>query len=161
VAFNAYLNCESIKGESTDQNHPDWIEVVSFSHSLNQPTSGTNGTGGRGAGRVDFASFVITKSVDKASVDFNIFCAKGTHIPKVILEICQETGQNICYLRYELENVMIQSVSTSGDSSGRPHETIAFVYDKISWAYTLINNDGSAGTTVGPKKWNIEINTVE
>lgn len=161
MATNTYLNCDPIKGESTDQNHADWIEVFSFNHSLNQPMSGASGTGGRGAARADFGSFVVTKSVDKASVDLNLFCAKGTHIAKVVLEVCQETDEKVCYLKYELENAMIQSVSIGGGGSDRPHETVTFVYDKIAWTYTPVNNDGSAGTTVGPKKWNLETNAAE
>lgn len=161
MATNTYLNCDPIKGESTDQSHVDWIEVFSFNHSLNQPMSGASGTGGRSAARADFGSFVITKSVDKASVDLNVFCAKGTHISKVVLEVCQETDAKVCYLKYELENAMIQSVSIGGGGSDRPHETVTFVYDKIAWTYTPVNNDGSAGTTVGPKKWNLETNAAE
>jgi type VI secretion system secreted protein Hcp len=98
MATNTYLKCDPIKGESTDGKHADWIEVFGFNHSLSQPMSGASGTGGRGAARADFGSFQIQKSVDKASVDLNIFCAKGTHIAKVELEVCQETDEKVCYL---------------------------------------------------------------
>lgn len=161
MATNTYLNCDPIKGESTDEKHKDWIEVFSFSHSLSQPMSGAGGTGGRGAARADFGSFAISKSVDNATVDLNMYCAKGTHIAKVELEVCQETDEKVCYLKYELENAMIQSVSINGGGSDRPTETVSFVYDKISWSYTPVNNDGTAGTTVGPKKWNLETNMAE
>ncbi|MCB1986059.1 MAG: type VI secretion system tube protein Hcp [Burkholderiales bacterium] len=161
MATNTYLNADPIKGESTDDAHADWIEVFSFSHGLSQPMSGAGGTGGRAAARADLQPFVVTKSIDKASVDLNIYCAKGTHIAKLVLEVCQETGEKLCYLKYELENVMIQSVSISGGGSDRPHETVSFVYDKIAWEYTPANDDGSAGTTVGPKKWNLEKNIEE
>ena len=161
MATNTFLKCDPIKGESTDDKHKDWIEVFSFNHSLSQPMSGASGTGGRGAARADFASFVISKSIDKASVDLNMYCAKGTHIAKVELEVCQETDEKVCYLKYELENAMIQSVSIGGGGSDRPHETVAFVYDKISWTYNPVNNDGTAGTAVGPKKWNLDTNMAE
>lgn len=161
MASNMYLNCESIKGESTDKNHKDWIEVLSFSHGLSQPISGASATGGSRAARADFAPFVVTKYVDKASIDLNLSCAKGTHIDKVVLEICQETDEQICYLKYELENVMIQSVLIDGASSERPHETVAFVYAKISWTYTMVNTDGSVGSIIGPKKWNLETNAAK
>jgi len=161
MATNTYLKCDPIKGESTDGKHADWIEVLGFGHSLSQPMSGASGTGGRGAARADFGSFHIQKSVDKASVDLNMFCAKGTHIAKVELEVCQETDEKVCYLKYVLENAMIQSISMGGGGSDRPHETVNFVYDKISWEYTPVNNDGTAGTKVGPKVWNLETNEAE
>ena len=159
--MNTYLHCDPIKGESTEENHKDWIEVFSFSHGLSQPMSGARGARGRSSARADFSPFVISKSIDIASVDLNMYCANGTHIAKVELEICHESGERICYLKYELENVIIQSVSVNGDDSDRPTETVAFVYDKISWTYIPVNNDGKAGNVVGPKKWNLEINKAE
>lgn len=161
MATNTYLKADPIKGESTDDAHADWIEIESFSHGLAQPISGASGTGGRSAARADFSSFSITKSIDNASVDFHLYCAKGTHIAKVELEVCQESGEKLCYLKYELENVMISSINISGGGSMRPSEHVSFVYDKIAWTYTPANNDGSAGTAVGPKKWNLETNKEE
>lgn len=161
MATNTYLHCDPIKGESTDEDHKDWIEVFSFNHGLSQPMSGASGTGGRGSARADFGPFVVTKSIDNASVDLSIYCANGTHIAKVELEVCQESGERVCYLKYELENAMIQSVSVGGGGSDRPHETVTFVYDKISWTYTPVSNDGKPGTAVGPKKWNLETNKAE
>lgn len=161
MATNTYLNCDPIKGESTDDGHKQWIEVFAFNHGLSQPMSGASGTGGRGAARADFSPFVVSKSVDSASVDLNLFCAKGTHIAKVVLEVCQESGERVCYLKYELENAMIQSVSIGGGGSDRPNETVTFVYDKISWNYTPVANTGEAGTSTGDKKWNLETNLAE
>lgn len=34
----------AVKGESTDDKHKDWIEVLSFSHGVSQPTSSTSPT---------------------------------------------------------------------------------------------------------------------
>jgi hypothetical protein len=31
-AFNGFLNFGDIKGESTDKDHKDWIQVLSFRH---------------------------------------------------------------------------------------------------------------------------------
>lgn len=161
MATNTFLKADPIKGESTDDKHKDWIEVESFSHGLSQPVSGASGTGGRAAARADFQSFVITKSVDKASPDLNLYCAQGKHIPKLELEVCQETGEKVCYLKYEFENAMVQSVNASGGGSQRAMESVAFAYDKIAWTYTAVKDDGSAGDKVGPKKWNLELNKAE
>ncbi len=161
MATSTYLKIDPIKGESTDTAHKDWIEVESFSTDVSQPLSGPSGTGGRSAARADFGPFMVTKSVDVGSPDLNQYCAQGKHIAKLELEVCQETGSKECYLKYELENVMVQSVNVGGGGSMRPQENVAFVYDKISWCYTAINNDGSAGTKVGPKKWNLQENKPE
>lgn len=157
MATSTYMKIDPIKGESTDDAHADWIEIESFNSGVSQPMSGS-GTGGRAAARADFSPFSISKSVDKASVDLSMYCAQGKHIAKLELEVCQETGEKVCYLKYELENVMVQNISLSGGGSARPNEGVSFVYDKISWTYNAVKNDGSAGDKVGPKIWNLQTN---
>ncbi len=31
-AFNAFINFGDIKGESTDKDHKDWVQLLSFGH---------------------------------------------------------------------------------------------------------------------------------
>lgn len=159
MATNTFLKCDPIKGESSDAGHDQWVEVFSYSHGLSQPISGTSGTGGLLGARADFHPFVITKSADTASIDFNMYCAQGKQIDKVELEVCQTAGnKQVCYVKYELEKVVVQSVSVNGGGSDRPSETVVFAYNTISWTYTQIKN-GVDDTTTGPKKWNLEFNT--
>jgi hypothetical protein len=35
-AYDAFLNLDGIKGESTDDKHKDWIEISSFNHNITQ-----------------------------------------------------------------------------------------------------------------------------
>ena len=161
MATSTFLHADPVKGESTDKGHEDWIEVESFSFGVSQPISGASGTGGRAAARADFQSFAINKMVDKSSVDLALHCAKGEHIPKLVLEVCQETGEKVNYWKMEFENTMVQSVSTSGGGSMRAAESVAFVYDKVIWTYVAVKNDGTAGDKVGPKNWNLETNESE
>ncbi len=161
MATSCYLKADPLKGESTDDAHKDWIEVESWSFGLSQPVSGPSGTGGRAAARADFQSFCINKMVDKASVDLNLHCASGEHIAKLELEVCQETGEKVNYWKLDFENAMVQSVTVSGGGSMRATESVCFVYDKVSWTYTAVKNDGSAGDKVGPKIWNLETNKKE
>lgn len=160
MATNTYLHADPIKGSATDDKHKDWIEVHGFSHSVAQPMSGSQNTG-RSAARADFGTFNINKDLDKSSVDLNLFCAQGKHIAKLELEVCQETGEKACYLKYELENAMVQSVHVSGGGSSHPTESVAFVYDVISWTYTFVDPQGNVGEKSGPKKWNLQTNIAE
>ncbi|MDD5461299.1 MAG: type VI secretion system tube protein Hcp [Methylococcales bacterium] len=161
MATNTYMQIDPIKGESTDDAHKDWVEVLNFSHGLSQPSSGASGTGGRSAARADFSALNITKLVDKASADLNQYCANGKHIAKLALEVCLESGSKVCVWKCELENLMVSSVQVSGGGSDRPVESVSFVYDIISWTYTAVKNDGSAGDKAGPKKWNLQTNKGE
>ena len=52
MATNMYLNFDAPikdKGECTDENHKKWIEIMSWNHSFNQPTSPIRSSAG-GAG---------------------------------------------------------------------------------------------------------------
>jgi len=161
MATNCYLKADPIKGESTDDKHTDWIEVESFSHGLSQPTSGSSSTGGRAAAAADFSPFTIFKNTDKASPDLNLYCATGKSIPKLEFEVCQDTGEKVCYLKLEFEDAIVQSIHSNGGGSQRATESVAFSYGKIAWTYTAVKNDGSAGDKVGPKKFNLETNKGE
>lgn len=161
MATNCYMNADPCKGESTDDAHPDWIELLSFSHGLSQPMSGPSGTGGRAAARADFQNFRAQKLVDKATVDLHMHCAKGEHIPKIKVDVCQETGEKVDYWKYEFDNCLVQSIDVSGGGSERPIEDVSISYDKVSWTYTAVNNDGSAGEKIGPKIFNLATNKPE
>ncbi|SJM93121.1 Hcp family type VI secretion system effector [Crenothrix polyspora] len=161
MATNTYLKIDPIKGESTDKGHEGWIEVFGFSLGVSQPISGPSGTGGRAASRADFTTLGISKSIDTASIDLHMYCAQGTHIAKLELEVCQETGSKVCYWKYELEDVMVQAVNVSGGGSGRPMESVVFVFDVISWTYVPVDNKGTAGTAIGPKKFSLQSNVTE
>jgi hypothetical protein len=39
MAFDAFLKIDGIPGESTDDKHKDWIEILSFAHGLNNRPS--------------------------------------------------------------------------------------------------------------------------
>ena len=43
MAFDAFLKVDGIPGESTDDKHKDWIEVLSFNHGVSQPAGGSGG----------------------------------------------------------------------------------------------------------------------
>ncbi len=159
MAFDAFLKIEGIDGESTDDKHQKWIEILSYAHSVSQPVSGVSATGGRTGGRADFSDFSLTKTVDNATPDLNIYCAKGQHIPKVELELCLATGDKHTFLKYTLEDVIISSVAPAGASGGndKPIESLSFAYGKIKWEYTPIDHTGKAGSTTG-RTWNLETN---
>ena len=149
---------DEIKGESTDSDHKEWIEVLSFSWSVNQPVSQASGTGGRTSSGVMFTDLTCMKTVDKSTADIMKFCAKGTHIPRVELEVVQDTGDKNTYLKYEMEDVVLSSVAPSGDSGGgKPVEQLGMSFGKFKQTYTPTDHKGAPGTPM-TRGWDLEIN---
>ena len=162
MAFDAFIKISDIPGESTDDKHKDWIEVLSFSGGVSQRSSGSASTaGGASAERADFADFSIVKALDKASPKLALACASGTHIREVVLELCRAGGDKVKYYEVKLTNSIISSYRPGGSSHGGetlPLEEISFNYGKIEWTYTQQKrSDGSGGGQVATG-WNLEIN---
>ncbi len=158
MSSDVYLKIEGIDGESTDSAHDKWIEVLSFNHGVSQAVSAPSGTGGRTSGRADFQDFSIVKEVDSATADLNIFCCNGKHIEKIELQCCLATEDKHTFYKYEMEDVIISSVSCGGGGGGtKPTESVTFAFGKMKWEYTPIDDKGSPGAAVD-RTWDLEKN---
>jgi type VI secretion system secreted protein Hcp len=151
MAFDAFLKVKTIPGESTDDKHKDWIEVLGFAHSISQPSSGARSSAGAASGeRANHGAFRISKTLDKASPKLMLACCNGEHIGEVILELCRATGDKQKYMEYKLSDVIVASVNPIGESKGEenlPMEEVAFNYGKIEWTYTV--TDHRTGRSAG------------
>ena len=149
-------------GESTDDKHTDWIEILDYNTGVSQTASASASSGGGvSAERADFQDFVITKALDKASPKLSVFCADGSHIPEITLELCRAGGDKMKYMEYKMTNVMITSVSCGGSSSAEtlPTEQVTFNFGKMQWTYTHQKRaDGSGGGNVAAG-WDLEKNS--
>ncbi len=68
MAVDNFLKIEGIKGESTDDKHKDWIEILSYSWGVSQMASASASTSGGGTSqRADFQDISIVKTLDSSS----------------------------------------------------------------------------------------------
>jgi len=161
MAFDAFLKIDGIPGESTDDKHKDWIEVLSYSHGLSQQSAGARSTGGAAsAGRCDHQDFSVVKALDKASPKLALSCCNGTHIKEVKVELCRATGDKQKYMEYKMSDVIVSGVRPSGSAKGGealPLEEASFGYGKIEWVYT--ETDHQTGKPKGDVKANWSVAT--
>ncbi|ARN56932.1 Hcp family type VI secretion system effector [Sedimentisphaera salicampi] len=160
MAFDSFLKIDGIPGESTDDNHADWIELSAFEHEIEQSSAGSTSTGGaRTAGRCDHGDFVVTKNIDKATPKLFLNCCNGTHIPQIVLHLCRETGAKQKYMEYVFKDVIISKVETIRKSEeSLPAEKISFNYANIELIYT--ETDHNTGKAKGDIKsyWDLSKN---
>ncbi|MGC9323797.1 MAG: Hcp family type VI secretion system effector [Desulfomonilia bacterium] len=162
MAFDAFLKIDGVPGESTDDKHKDWIEILSYSHGLSQPASGSvSSGGGRSAERCDHMDFTIVKAMDKATPKLALFCCNGSHIKEIKLELCRAVGDKQKYMEYKLTDVIVSSVRPGGSAEGGetlPLEEVSFNYGKIEWVYT--ETDHKTGKPKGDVKthWDLVAN---
>ena len=92
MALDIFLKLAGIKGESTDAQHREEIDVASFSWGLSQQrTTGTGG--GSGAGKADFQDLHVVTDVSQASPQLFLAGAAGRLIETAVLT-CRKAGRS-------------------------------------------------------------------
>lgn len=160
--FDAFIKIDGIKGESTDDQHKDWIEILSFSFGITQSASASkSSSGGAGTGRADFHDFSFVKTVDTATPDLCLKSASGEHIGTIEVELCRSGGDKFVFLTYKMSDVIISSVTTggsSGNEDGLPTDTVSLNYGKIEWGYVKQKREGGAGGGNIKGGWDLKTN---
>jgi type VI secretion system secreted protein Hcp len=138
MAFDCFLKITDIPGESTDDKHKEWIEILSFQVGCSQSASSASTGGARSTGRCNWSDASVSKTCDKASAKLMLALCKGTHIKEALVVICRATGDKQKYMEYKMEDVLITNVSSSTHGGGEslPMELVAMNFGKITWTYT-------------------------
>jgi len=159
MAFDTFIKIDGIEGESTDDKHAGWIEVISYDSGVSQKASATASSAGGGSSeRADFDNFSFIKQLDKASPKLAMACADGSHIDSIIVEICRAGTEKVKFMEYKMSNCIISSVKTSGGGGDFPGESVGINFGKIEWAYTVQKRQGggAAGNVAGG--WDLQKN---
>jgi type VI secretion system secreted protein Hcp len=138
MAANFFLKLTDIKGESTDESHKEEIQVLSWSHSFNQPTKPTRSSAGGGTvEQANHSDFSITKYLDAASDDLLKMCWNGAQIKEGKFTAYRADGDNkpVCYLEVAMEKIVVSNVSFGGGGGDLPTETVALAYGKVKYTY--------------------------
>ncbi len=156
--LDAFIRIDNIDGESTDDQHTGWIEVINYGLGVRQSVSSTaSSAGGATVERTDFKSFHFTRPLDKASPKLALACAAGTHIDEILVELCRAGGEKIKYMTYTMRDCIINRVSTIG-GGGFPMESVYVHYGQIQWAYTQQNRSGGGALGQVAAGWNLKKN---
>lgn len=161
MAFDAFLKINGVPGESSDDKHKEWIEVLSYSFGVDQPkTSSASSHGSLSAERANFHDFHVVKALDKSSPKLFVACASGEHFPDATLEICRAGGDKQPFMEYKLTDVMVSSLRPGGTGKGEsvPLEEVSLSYGKIEWKYTQTKVAGGKGSGNVAAGWDLKAN---
>ena len=143
---DVFLKLDGVDGESKDDAHTNEIDILSFSHSINQ--SGSMGrAGGGGVGKVSVGELTLVAEASKASPNLYINCCTGKHHASAILTVRKAGETPVEFMVIEMTNVIITSYGTSG-SSEYPVDQFCLNFEEIKYTYTEQNADGSAGAGI-------------
>lgn len=143
-----FLKYGSIKGETTQLTHKDWIEVNSFQWGVGRGiSSGVGGGSKREASAPSVSEITITKTMDISS-PLLLKEALGGKAVDVKLELTQtdNSGKHVSYQKYVLSETLISgySISSGGD---RPSESLSLNFTKIDSEYLNIDDKFASKTT--------------
>jgi type VI secretion system secreted protein Hcp len=137
-----------LKGESSDVDHKDWIEIESWSHGIRQPKSATASTsGGHTAERCEHEDMIFVKSMDVTSPQLYEAASGGTTYAEVTVDFMRADGDDkrVKYMEVKLKNVIISKINVDTAVEGAPKETFALKYAAVEWKYTKQQIAGGQG----------------
>lgn len=157
-----FLEIDGIKGESTDNQHAQSIEIESFSWGASNPAASTAGSGGGGTGKVQFQDIHFSARLSKATPRLLVACASTNPIPRARLFVRRSDADPVDYYTVTLENVLVSSLKQNGagaasttsstnspppsGGSPRPSETFSLNFTKIEVAYVAPDGTVTTGT---------------
>jgi type VI secretion system secreted protein Hcp len=156
----SYLWIDEVRGESTDDERRDWIDIFGYEYVMTQTYTDPSGGGGS-AGRVSFDAITIIKQVDKTSPQLSLHCCTGRHLNRVYIESTLLTADRIpgVYYRIELEDVVVAGVAPRLVHVGGEYvlmEEVSLRFGKIKWIYS--EYDPKGGVQEFEQGWDLEAN---
>ncbi|MDR2015246.1 MAG: type VI secretion system tube protein Hcp [Azoarcus sp.] len=150
MAFDVFVQIDGIPGESLDAEHKDWIEVLSFEHSMEQPASASaSSAGGATAERANHKPFVFVHEIDKASPKLAEALCRGNHIKEITFVFRRAGGSAEEYYKVILKQTIVSHLKSLGTTDkvegGFPREEVWLSYGSINWVYTQQKRDDGAG----------------
>lgn len=157
MAVDMFLKIDDLEGESKDDKHKKWIDILAWSWGLSQSGSFHMGGGG-GSGKANFQDVSATKYVDNVSCALMANCANGKHFDKGQLIIRKAGKTPLEYVKFYFKHLIITSFSTGGSGGeDRLTENVTMNFEMVHMVYTPQKPDGSKDTEQ-VFKWDIGAN---
>ncbi len=155
--MGAYMKLGSIKGEATDDQHKEWIEVLSVGYGVRREDGGG---GGRTRARPEFSEVTCTKEMDKSSPLLMRAAASGEVFRNATIEFFGEgsdvddAGAARTRASVSCGDVTVVSVRLmdTADDGSAPREEVSLNFEEIKWTY-----ETAKGETVSTG-WNLATN---
>jgi type VI secretion system secreted protein Hcp len=147
-AADIFLRIDGIKGEATQKDYKDQIEVFSWSFGLSRAVANAM-TGAARAGKLCASDISIMKPFDRSSPGFMTNMATAKNIPTAKLSFTTNGGEVPQeFLTIELANVLVSSYQVSGSNEERPVDSVSLHFQTAKVSYKPQKPDGSLDAAI-------------
>jgi len=134
-----YMQLGGVKGNVTNVNYQNWIEIKSIHWGVTVAVATTVGAGTSrlSSGKITPMDVSMHKEFDSASVPLLKLAFAGKSIPQALIAVTRTASNTAtAYLTFTLSNVIISSFQTSGTDSSEalPMDSITLNFSKIELA---------------------------
>ena len=152
-----FLEITGVDGESEDEDHYGWIDVLEFQFGADIPSDTGWGGTGRTYGRGHAHNFIFKKYLDRATPALYYSALVGRHYSTAKFVSTKASGaQALIAFEIKFINLNVKQIVTEGTFGGHsPVETVELVYEEIEMNYRL-QGDHGAGTTNPRLTWNVQ-----
>jgi type VI secretion system secreted protein Hcp len=147
ASADTFLFLENVPGETADEKHKDWIDILSYTQTFRNSGSTTGGA----AGKVTCGDITILKGIDKSSPKLLEAVVKGDFVKQGKMDFTSVGGKegNRTYYFVTMEELQVIAVEqTDQPDDARIVERVTLRGSKFSYEYTTQRADGSAGDKV-------------
>jgi len=156
---NMFLKLGDIKGQATESDHKDWIEIKSYHYGITMEVSPGSGGVAR-TGRPKFDRLKLVKAIDRVSPVLAESVSSGAFFTSAEINVLESAGSSMNkQMVIKMENVHIASVMHDSDGATQTTETIELAFGKIKWEATTMDTKNKPQTLRGGwdadenKKW--------
>lgn len=142
MAIDSFLKLGTLKGESVVKGFEDQMQILSWAWGMTQ-TGTTHAASGGGAGKVEVHDLQVVKTIDAASPNLALSCAKGTHYDTAVLTMRKAGGTALEYVTLTLTDVLVSSYSVAESGGDQLQDTVALNFGKFKFSYQPQDNKGA------------------
>lgn len=139
-----FLQIDDITGESTDEEHKGWIELLSYSWGAASASAAPTGAGAAAA-RSTFSALNFMTPLSAASPSLFLATMDGRHIASAVLEGVRSGETRAVFLRLSMSDVVVTSYQTSA-SQEVPADSASLTFAQVTYSYWQQKEDGSMGS---------------
>ena len=157
-----YVNLGSIKGNSQDAKHKEWIEVSMISQSVNRNINSTaKPREALTKSQVQLGGIDLQKNADESSPELVGAVCEGKVFPEVTIDLVRVSAEgNEVFYQWILTDAYIANYGVHGANMGsiETSENLTLCYNTIKWSYKKKDEKGKpqgsvdAGWDVGANK---------